>query len=44
MKATGLGIRLEPKSFGMIACKDEVEVTPPVDEREFYFKEYFVDD
>lgn len=44
MKATGLGIRLEPKSFGMIARKDKVKVTPPVDEREFYFKEYFVDD
>ena len=44
MKATGLGIGLEPKSFGMIARKDKVKVTPPVDEREFYFKEYFVDD
>ena len=44
MKATGLGIRLEPKSFGMIARKDKVKVTPLVDEREFYFKEYFVDD
>ena len=44
MKATGLGIRLEPKSFGMIARKDKVKVTPPVDEREFYFKEYFLDD
>lgn len=44
MKATGLGIRLEPKSFGMIARKDKVKVTPPVDEQEFYFKEYFVDD
>ena len=44
MKATGLGIRLEPKSFGMIARKDKVYVSPPVDERKFYFKEYFVDD
>lgn len=44
MKATGLGIGLEPKSFGMIARKDKVKVTPPVDEREFYFKEFFVDD
>lgn len=44
MKATGFGIGLEPKSFGMITRKDRVKVTPPVDEREFYFKEYFVDD
>ncbi|MGN0154557.1 MAG: 4'-phosphopantetheinyl transferase family protein [Lachnospiraceae bacterium] len=44
MKATGLGIRLEPKSFGMIARKDKIEVAPPVDGREFYFKEYFEDD
>ena len=44
MKATGLGIGLEPKSFGMIARKDKVKVTPPVDEREFHFKEYFLND
>ena len=44
MKATGFGIGLEPKSFGMITRKDRIKVTPPVDEREFYFKEYFVDD
>lgn len=44
MKATGLGIRLEPKSFGMIEWKNKFSVTPPVDEREFHFKEYFVDD
>ena len=44
MKATGLGIGLEPKSFGMIARKDKLKVTPPVDERGFCFKEYFVDD
>lgn len=44
MKATGLGIRLEPKSIGMIARKDRLKVTPPVDEREFCFKEYFMDD
>lgn len=44
MKATGLGIKLEPKSFGMFFGEDKVKVMPPVDEREFYFKEYFVDD
>ena len=44
MKATGFGIGLAPKSFGMITRKDRIKVTPPVDEREFYFKEYFVDD
>ena len=44
MKATGLGIGLEPKSFGMMTRKDEIEVSPPVDKREFHFKEYFMDD
>lgn len=44
MKATGLGIGLEPKSFGMVSRKDKVKVTPPVDEREFHFKEYFLND
>ena len=44
MKATGLGIGLEPKNFGMIARKKKVTVAPPVDERKFYFKEYFADD
>lgn len=44
MKATGLGIQLEPKSFGIIARMDKVKVVPPVDEREFYFKEYFIND
>lgn len=44
MKATGLGIGLEPKSFSMIAFQDEVTVVPPVDKREFHFKEYFAND
>ena len=44
MKATGFGIGLAPKSFGMITRKDGIIVSTPVDEREFYFKEYFVDD
>ena len=44
MKATGLGIGLAPKSFGVIVRKDKIKVTPTVDEREYHFKEYFVDD
>lgn len=44
MKATGLGIRLEPGSFGMKVEKESINVIPPVDEREFYFKEYDMDD
>lgn len=44
MKATGLGIRLEPKSFSMVLCNDNYIVKPPVDERVFNFKEYFLDD
>ena len=44
MKATGLGIGLAPKSFGVIVRKDGIKVSPPVDKREFHFKEYFMDD
>ena len=44
MKATGLGIRLEPKKFCMLIREDGIKVMPPVDEREFHFKEYFMDD
>ena len=44
MKATGFGIGLEPKSFGMISREKRFKVAYPVDEREFYFKEYFLED
>ena len=44
MKATGLGIRLEPGNFGMKVEKESISVIPPVDEREFYFKGYYMDD
>lgn len=44
MKATGLGIGLEPGTFGMKVEKESISVIPPVDEREFYFKEYYLDD
>lgn len=44
MKAIGLGIGLEPKSFGMRALHEKVTVMSPVDKREFHFKEYFLDD
>lgn len=44
MKATGLGISLEPKSFGMLALDGIPAVKNPVDEKRFYFKEFFLDD
>ena len=44
MKATGLGIGLEPKSFGLRALHEGFKVMPPVDKREFHFKEYFAND
>ena len=44
MKATGFGIGLAPKSFGMITRKAGIIVSAPVAHRGFYFKEYFVDD
>lgn len=44
MKATGLGIALEPKSFGMMAVDGMTAVKNPVDERKFCFKEYFLED
>lgn len=44
MKATGFGIGLEPGTFGMKVEKECISVIPPVDERIFYFKEYYADD
>lgn len=44
MKATGLGIRLEPGTFGMKVEKESISVIPPVDEQVFNFKEYDMDD
>lgn len=44
MKATGLGFRLVPKSFGMIRREDRFIVAQTVDEREFFFNEYFLED
>ncbi len=44
MKATGLGIGLEPGTFGMKVEKECISVIPPVDERIFYFKAYYADD
>ena len=43
MKATGLGIALELKSFGMMAVDGISSVKNPVDERNFCFKEYFLE-
>ena len=42
MKATGLGIRLEPGTFCMTGEKDGICAMPPADDRKFYFKEYFM--
>lgn len=44
MKATGLGFRLEPKSFSMVVQQGYLRAIPPADEQEFRFKEYFLDD
>ena len=44
MKATGFGIGLEPGTFGIKMEKGSISVIPPVDEREFFFKEYYADD
>ena len=44
MKATGFGIGLEPGTLGMKVEKECISVIPPVDERIFYFKEYYADD
>lgn len=44
MKATGLGIGLEPGTFGIAVEQENISVIPPVDERVFYFKEYYADD
>lgn len=44
MKATGLGILLEPKSFGMEFCEEGIRAVPSVDQRSFHFKEYVRND
>lgn len=44
MKATGLGLKLEPGTFAMTVNKNGICVTPPADDRKFYFKEYFMGD
>lgn len=44
MKATGFGIGLEPGTFDIKMEKGSISVIPPVDEREFFFKEYYADD
>ena len=44
MKATGFGIGLEPGTFGIAVEKENISVIPPVDEREFYLKEYYAND
>lgn len=44
MKATGLGISLEPKSFGIEFREDGIHVVPSVDQRKFHFKEYVRND
>ncbi|MGM9581054.1 MAG: 4'-phosphopantetheinyl transferase family protein [Anaerovibrio sp.] len=41
MKATGLGMSLEPRSFGMHVGENGLVAVPSVDEREFHFQEYF---
>ena len=44
MKATGLGMAQEPGNFGMIVENERICVAPSADEREFHFKEYFMND
>lgn len=44
MKATGLGISLEPGTFCIVSEMNKLKVEPPVDNRRFYFKEYFMED
>ena len=44
MKATGLGLKLEPGTFAMTVEKDRICAMPPADDRDFYFKEYFMGD
>ena len=44
MKATGLGMALEPGNFGMIVENERICVAQSADEREFHFKEYIMND
>lgn len=44
MKATGMGIPLEPKSFGIEFNGDGIHAAPPADQRSFHFKEYVRND
>lgn len=44
MKATGFGISLEPKSFGIAFREEGIYATPSVDQRKFHFKEYVRND
>lgn len=44
MKATGLGILLEPKTFGMEFYQGGIRAVPCADSRKFYFREYLTDD
>lgn len=44
MKATGMGILLEPGSFGISFHGGSIRAVPCVDRRKFYFKEYIRND
>lgn len=44
MKATGLGMLLEPKTFGMEFDEGGIRAVPDADPREFHFREYLTDD
>ncbi|MGN0342741.1 MAG: 4'-phosphopantetheinyl transferase family protein [Roseburia sp.] len=44
MKATGFGISLEPKNFGIEFREDGIQAVPSVDQRKFHFKEYVRND
>lgn len=44
MKATGLGILLEPKAFGLDFGQGGIRAVPWADSRTFHFREYLTDD
>lgn len=44
MKATGLGILLEPKTFGLEFDEGGIRAVPCADTRQFHFREYLTDD
>ena len=44
MKATGMGILLEPGSFGISFHGGSIRAVPCADQREFYFREYIRND